>query len=94
MRSKRLKKGAIPLRERRSLGEEWKDYAKLIPDGSPAVQYNETRRAFYAGALTMFSLMSGGLDEDKEPTDLDVAYLDSLFDELVAFTKALDAGIV
>lgn len=87
------KEGSIPLRERRSIEEEWQGYkAAVIPKDAPEVQLVESRRAFYAGARSLFSLISGGLDADHEPTDLDVAYLDELTKELAAFARDVQEG--
>lgn len=85
--------GAIPLRERRALSDEWDSYAKdVLPKGAPMVQRVETRRAFYAGAGAMFSCVAGGLDADHEPTDLDVAYMESLHQELIQFSRDIATG--
>jgi hypothetical protein len=85
--------GAIPLRERRALRDEWAEFAKkILPAGAPEVQRTEMRRAWYTGAAAMFGLMTGGLDADHEPTDLDVAYVESLNQELVAFGRDLNRG--
>jgi hypothetical protein len=86
--------GAIPLRERRSLADEWREFETRIlnPMNAGAVQRQETRRGFYAGAQMMFSLMTGGLDADHEPTDLDVAYIESLSQELRAYARDLTEG--
>ena len=86
-------KGTIPLRERRSLADEWREFERAVmPKGAPQVQRVEMRRAWYAGAAMMFSLMTGGLDADSEPTDLDVAYLSSLHREIAAFSDDLGRG--
>ena len=86
--SKPLRPGQIPLRERRSLKEEWETFNRnVIPVGAEAEQRHEMKRAFYSGAIVIFSLMSGGLDPDKEPTELDVQYVDSLFNEIVEYTR-------
>jgi hypothetical protein len=85
--------GAIPLRERRALGDEWREYlTRIMPKDAPEVQRVETRRAYYAGASSMFFLMTGGLDADHEPTDLDVAYVESLHQELQQFARDLGEG--
>ena len=85
--------GTIPLRERRTLADEWKDFERqCIPERAGPGQRIETRRAWYAGAATMIALISGGLDADHEPTDLDVAYLESLSQELTAFSRDIGEG--
>ena len=87
------REGTIPLRERRALADEWTEFERAVmPKGAPTVQRVEMRRAWYAGAAMMFALMTGGLDEDHEPTDLDVAYLSSLHRELAAFSDDLGRG--
>lgn len=85
--------GTIPLRERRSIAEEYAEFAAaVLPSAAGEVQRTETRRAYYAGAASMFALMTGGLDKDHEPTELDVAYIQSLYEEIVAFSQALADG--
>jgi hypothetical protein len=85
--------GAIPLRDRRSLADEWAEFSRLIvPRNAPEVQRVEMRRAWYAGAAAMFGLMTGGLDADHEPTDLDVAYVESLSEEIETFSRDLARG--
>lgn len=97
MPSRRLNpKGAIPLRERIALVEEWQSFERdiLAPMGvdPKSTQAIETRRAWYAGAAAIFALMTGGLDEDHEPTDLDVAYLEALNQELKHFSRMVGRG--
>lgn len=88
-----LPEGSIPLRERRSLADEWAEFARLVvPKNAPPRQVVEMRRAWYAGAAAILSLVSGGLDADHEPTDLDVAYLKSLHQELVTFAIDISQG--
>lgn len=94
MTEKPQPEGTIPLRERRALADEWSDFERqCIPEGAPTMQVVEMKRAWYAGAATLFSLVSGGLDADHEPTDLDVAYLDSLHQELKVFANRLVVGL-
>lgn len=88
-----LVEGTIPLRERRTLAQEWTQFERsVLPRVVGKVQRVETRRAWYAGAASMLALLSGGLDADHEPTDLDVAYLEALYQEIVAFSQALGEG--
>lgn len=83
----------MPLSERRSLSDMWRDLeAKTLGPGIGPIQRQEMRRAFYAGAAAWADLMLTGLDEDHEPTDLDLAYVSQLHDELQAFGKAIQAG--
>lgn len=87
------KAGEIPLRERLSLADEWASYAAdVMPANAPEVQRVETRRAFYAGAGAMFGCMTGGLDANHEPTDLDVAYIESIHQELKQFSRDIAKG--
>ncbi len=50
----------------------WRSYKeKVIPRNAPAVQVEESRRAFYAGAHTLFSSilqgLSGGSPAKRHP---------------------------
>ena len=57
------------------LGGAWLAYhLHVLPDDAPEVQVRETRRAFYAGAEAMFTLInkaSNGLTEDEACARLD-----------------------
>ena len=88
-----LAPGASPLRERLTLAEEWQRFEKLcIPAEALAGQRIEMRRGWYAGAIAMLALASSGFDVGSEPTDLDVAYLESLYQELRTYAADLAAG--
>lgn len=85
-----LPPGSIPLRERRTLADEWRSLEALIfSPRTPDVQRAEMRKAFYAGAAEMLSLLIGGLDPEAGATELDLAYVDSLLEELRAFEAEL-----
>jgi len=76
---------------RKTLFEEWFAFAAaVIPEQATDVQRREMRRAWYAGAATLFSIITSGLDPDAESTEADLAYLDSLNKELEKF--AIDVG--
>lgn len=78
---------------RRSLAQEWFDFdVRVVPKGAEEVQRTETRRAFYAGAQAIFGLMTTELDEDKEPTAADLAYVESLHTELRTFARDVRSG--
>lgn len=83
--SKPLRPGQIPLRERRSLAEMWENFRqKAIPNVSDH-QTHDMKRAFYAGALVVFEITMENLDPDKEPTEFDIQYVDSIFKEIESF---------
>ena len=60
-----------------------------IPDDAPAVQLDEMRKAFFAGAQHLFSSIMTILDEDREPTDADLRRMGLISDELEAFGAML-----
>lgn len=88
----KLHDGVIPLRERVTLAQEWDQFARTLLAHAGIVQRVEMRRAFYAGAASMFTLLTGGLDADHEPTALDLAYVESLNQETVAFARDIAEG--
>lgn len=82
--------GQIPLRERRSLADEWNEFERAIGlRGCSDVQRIEMRRAFYGGAITMYNLAMTGLDEGSEPTELDIAYMESIQQEIADYGEEL-----
>jgi len=64
-----------------------------IPLDAPAVQLNEMRMAFMAGAQHLFASIMGMLDEDAEPTDADLKRMDMIHEELEAYAKELELRI-
>jgi len=75
-----------------TLKELWDSYQTLLPKDAPAVQIQETRRAFYAGAQALFSNVMTILEPGAEPTDNDLIFMDALVRELAQFTEDLKAG--
>lgn len=62
-----------------TVGEQWADYLRgVMPRGAPDVQIEECRRAFYAGALSMFHIVSAisasAVDDNTGAARLDTAY--------------------
>jgi hypothetical protein len=75
------------------LRKAWESYLRdVMPAGAGAIQREETRRAFYAGAASMMSLVVGGMSETDEVTEGDVLCLSGLADELEAHAAALRSG--
>jgi hypothetical protein len=67
---------------------QWEEFKKLIPKDAPRVQFEETRRAFYAGAVVMFSILrSVGGDEVSE--DQGIKLFESVEREIVAYGEEL-----
>lgn len=56
-----------------------------IPLDAPAVQLNEMRMAFFAGAQHLFSSIMTILEPGEEPTDNDMSRLDQIDAELKRF---------
>ena len=79
------------------LSRELTDKGKLIEAGwlglriaceledAPAIQLEEMRNAFFAGAQHLFSSIMTILEPDAEPTDKDLERLDLIDGELRAF---------
>lgn len=70
------------------LEKEWSDYRLLVmPKEVSDVQARETRNAFYAGAGCLFFAIMNVLDEGEEPTDKDLAVMDSIHKEIEGFLE-------
>lgn len=71
----------------------WLGYRReVIPPDAPEVQVTESRRAFYAGAGALFSLLLVVLDPGEEPTEHDLDRVTGLYDELKEFNRAVARG--
>jgi hypothetical protein len=77
---------------RRSLAETWLSYQKILPADAGEIQITETRRAFYAGATALWSLIMSTLDPGLDPTDAELKRMDALDAELTAFQQAVRDG--
>lgn len=72
---------------------EWLSYKMHIPSDAPEIQFHETRRAFYAGALALFSQVTDMFDpKSPEPTSKDLASMQDLYKELMDFVELVKAG--
>jgi hypothetical protein len=71
----------------------WISYAeRVIPATAPPVQYQECRRAFYAGAGGLFAGIMTVLDPGAEPTEADCARMESIQNELDGYLADLLRG--
>ena len=76
------------------VGERWRKYSSRVLDPIQAnqIQRQETRRAFYAGASALMTIVLENLEGGDEPTEADLAMMDNLKAELDNFVAAVGAG--
>lgn len=73
--------------------ENWDQFEKqAIHKRAPDIQRQEMRRAFYAGAAITYVALSRAVSEGDGVSDDDVSVLRDFEDELLAFSKAVQAG--
>lgn len=73
------------------VAKEWAVYRRTcVPPHAGPVQVEQTRRAFYCGALALFHSILGALSEDREPMPEDFSLLEGIDAELKAFTADLE----
>lgn len=74
-----------------SVFDQWKTYERMvIPADAGAVQREESRRAFYAGAAACFGLVMAATEPENE--DDCEANLDALDKEIKSITTDLRGG--
>lgn len=74
---------------RGKLAELWESYAaRVLPQNASAIQVQECRRAFYAGAGALLAAIASVLGPGDEPTEDDLRAITAIQVELNAF--ALD----
>ena len=72
------------------LEAEWLDYRKrVVPADAARVQVEECRRAFYAGAASIHSVIMQMLSPGADATEDDVRKMQELYGELVAFGESV-----
>jgi hypothetical protein len=79
------------------IAEGWREFERRIldPVGTGRVLRLELRRAFYAGALSLFGALTeggAGISPGDEPTEADMELMDAIKAEFDAFGRALKAG--
>lgn len=74
--------------------DEWASYHReVIPADAPAIQIQESKRAFYAGAWALFQAIQKIMDpSSEEPTERDLRVMDSIDRELREFNASVLAG--
>lgn len=65
--------------KKRRIGELWSEYRRqVVAAGAGPLQVEETRRAFYAGAATLFGALMNVLGPESEPTETEFQALDEI----------------
>ena len=63
--------------------------AATYPNGVGEEQYRDLRKFFFAGATHLFTKMLMVMDNDREPTENDMAFMARIQAEINTFTKTL-----
>ncbi len=75
------------------VAEQWDSFARtVVPKDAPAVQKQEMRRAFYAGAQCLLHSVMLALSADADPTEGDITMMADLERELSDFAESVKAG--
>ena len=76
----------------RTLDTKWNDYVTtVLPQNCSAVQLQETKRAFYAGAAGLLGLFFEANDSDL-PDEAVSQLVETWHDECVLFSQAVAEG--
>ncbi len=79
--------------KRQLMAEQWDSFARaVLPKDAPAVQRQEMRRAFYAGAQGILHGVIMALAPEKEPTEDDLEMMANLERELSEFAELVKQG--
>jgi hypothetical protein len=79
--------------KRRYIQEQWNDYlTRVLPKDASAIQRQETKRAFYAGAHSILMGVVAAVSPGDEPTDADIQILEDIQAEAEAFAADVKAG--
>lgn len=76
------------------VGKRWRTYSSRVldPIRADAIQRQETRRAFYAGASALMTIILENMSAGDEVQETDLAMMDNLKAELDNFVAAVGAG--
>jgi hypothetical protein len=68
----------------KTMKELWESYvAEVLPKDAPPIQRQECRRAFYAGAVAVFGLLTNSVGvNDEDPTAEELAAIGGIAEEL------------
>lgn len=75
---------------RKLILEGWNSYRRdVMPKDCGPVQVEETRRAFYGGAVHLFHSLNTILDADSEPTAKDLMQVSAIQQEFEDYARDL-----
>ena len=71
----------------KTMAEMWDGFSQaVLPFARPgSTQYEEMRKAFYAGGLCLFNWFMVQMDEDREPTEGDLDKVSAIEEEIRSF---------
>jgi hypothetical protein len=72
--------------------QEWLALSRRVYAKASATQRQECRRAFYAGAIALFHMLTSRMSEGEEPTAADLALMDTVNAEFEQYAEDLKAG--
>lgn len=79
--------------KRQLMAEQWDQFARsVLPVGASAVQRQEMRRAFYAGAQAILFRVIEAFAPESEPTAEDLQLMQDVHDEIEDFARLVKAG--
>lgn len=79
---------------RRMIREEWAAFErKVLPANCSAVQRQEMRRAFYAGAMIVFDAVAHAMSDADDMTAADEQVLNDLLNEREEYLALLALGL-
>lgn len=79
--------------KRMLMAEQWDQFARgVLHPNAPAIQRQEMRRAFYAGAQSILFRVIQSFAPESEPTEADLQIMQDVHEELQAFGQAIKEG--
>jgi hypothetical protein len=83
----------MPEPKRKLVAEQWDKFARAaLPINTSAVQRQEMRRAFYAGAEGVLLKVIAAFAPESEPTAADLQMMTDVHEELQEFNAAVQQG--
>lgn len=75
------------------ISNEWDSFREsVLSPHAPEVQVTEMRRAFFGGAMALFSALMTKFDEGEEETERDLLQMDAIDKELREFGERVGRG--